>query len=90
MARLTAAERKALPDSAFAGPGRTYPVPDKSHARFAKSAASRAANVGNISKATERKIDRTADAKLGKGGPRTASHANVRNPKSHAEKLSHC
>jgi hypothetical protein len=31
MARLTAAKRNALPDSAFAGPNRTYPIPDKSH-----------------------------------------------------------
>lgn len=35
MARLTAAERNSLPDSAFAGPGRTYPVEDASHARNA-------------------------------------------------------
>ena len=41
MARLTAAARNALPDSAFAGPNRTYPVPDRSHAVFAKQMASR-------------------------------------------------
>lgn len=35
MARLTAAARKALPDSAFAGPNRTFPVPDKNHAMAA-------------------------------------------------------
>ena len=32
MAKLTTAKRNALPDSAFAGPNRTYPIPDKSHA----------------------------------------------------------
>ncbi|MDE2259632.1 MAG: hypothetical protein KGK17_04825 [Betaproteobacteria bacterium] len=35
MARLTAAQRKALPDSAFAGPNRTYPVNDAAHAKAA-------------------------------------------------------
>lgn len=32
--------RRALPDSAFAGPGRSYPIPDKAHARNALSRAS--------------------------------------------------
>lgn len=32
MAKLTSKGRKALPDSAFAGPGRSYPVPDKARA----------------------------------------------------------
>lgn len=35
MARLTAAARNALPDSTFAGPNRTYPIEDASHARNA-------------------------------------------------------
>jgi hypothetical protein len=35
MARLTASTRRALPDSAFAGPGRTYPMEDKAHAAAA-------------------------------------------------------
>lgn len=43
-----------------------YPMGDKKHARLAKSGASRAFNVGNISKATEKKIDAKADKKLGK------------------------
>lgn len=41
MARLTAARRNALPASAFAGPNRTYPVPDTSHAIFAKAMATK-------------------------------------------------
>ncbi len=46
MAKLTIAQRKALPKSAFAvpskapGPG-SYPIPDASHAANAKSRASR-------------------------------------------------
>jgi hypothetical protein len=39
MARLSTKERNALPDSAFAGPGRSYPINDKNHARAALSMA---------------------------------------------------
>lgn len=35
MARLTAAQRKAIPSKDFAGPGRSYPIEDASHARAA-------------------------------------------------------
>jgi len=37
VATLTAASRKALPDSAFALPGRRYPIHDEAHARNAMS-----------------------------------------------------
>jgi hypothetical protein len=40
MAKLTAATRNRLPASAFAGPDRSYPVQDASHARNALSRAS--------------------------------------------------
>lgn len=64
MAKLTTKRRKALPKSDFAGPGRSYPVMDKSHARNAKSRASQAVNSGRMSKSEERKIDAKADRKL--------------------------
>jgi len=32
MAKLSSKERKALPGKDFAGPDRSYPVPDRSHA----------------------------------------------------------
>ena len=35
MAKLSAAERKKIPDSEFAGPDRTYPIEDKDHAEAA-------------------------------------------------------
>ena len=35
MAKLTVQARNGLDDSQFAGPGRTFPVPDKKHARAA-------------------------------------------------------
>lgn len=39
MARLNAAQRNRLPGSAFAGPGRSYPVEDIGHAKAALSRA---------------------------------------------------
>ncbi len=35
MAKLTAAKRKKLPASTFAGPDRSFPIPDAGHARAA-------------------------------------------------------
>lgn len=66
MAKLTAARRKALPSSDFAGPDRSYPVNDRSHAANAKARASQAVNAGRMSKSEESKIDAKADRVLGK------------------------
>jgi hypothetical protein len=65
MAKLTTKARNALPDSAFAGPDRSYPVQDASHAANAKARASQAVNAGRMSKGTEAKIDARANRKLG-------------------------
>jgi hypothetical protein len=65
MAKLSTTARKALPSSAFAGPGRSYPVNDKPHARAAKSRASGAENAGRISPAQQSRIDAKADRVLG-------------------------
>lgn len=35
MARLSAADRRSLPSSTFAGPHRSFPIPDPGHARAA-------------------------------------------------------
>jgi hypothetical protein len=40
MAKLSASARNALPGSVFAGPDRSYPIPDASHARNALARAS--------------------------------------------------
>ena len=72
MAKLTAKARKALPDSAFAGPNRSYPVQDRGHAIAAKSRASAAVNKGRMSKGQEAKIDAAANRKLGKPAKRSA------------------
>ena len=67
MAKLSAAQRKKLPKSSFAGPGRSYPVPDKSHAANAKARASQAVKAGRMSKGEEASIDAKANRVLGKG-----------------------
>jgi len=44
MAKLKAKTRNALPNSAFAGPDRSYPIEDESHARNALARASQHAS----------------------------------------------
>ncbi len=56
MATLSTKERKNLPAKDFAGPGRSFPIPDKSHAEDAIRMASRSYNAGNISKHTKHTI----------------------------------
>jgi len=65
MAKLTTKARKSLPKSDFAGPDRSYPVENKSHAANAKARVSEAVNKGRMSKSEERKIDAKADRVLG-------------------------
>lgn len=67
MAKLTSKARNDLPKGKFAGPDRSYPVPDKSHAANAKARASEMEHKGRISKSEERRIDAKADRVLGKG-----------------------
>ena len=56
MAKLNAAARKKMPKSEFAGPGKSFPVNDPTHARLAISGATRSRNAGNISASEEAKI----------------------------------
>lgn len=68
MAKLTTKQRKALPKSDFAGPGKSYPIPDKAHAQNALARASQQRNKGAMSKAEYDKIHAAAEKKLkGKG-----------------------
>lgn len=48
MGVLFAAKRKALPSAAFAGPGRSFPIPDISHGRDAVREAGHAPDPGAI------------------------------------------
>lgn len=65
MAKLTAKQRKKIPNSEFGLPKeRKYPMPDKSHAANAKARATQMADKGKISKAQESKIDAKANKVL--------------------------
>lgn len=64
MARLSAAKRNKLPPSAFAGPDRSYPVEDRSHAANAKARAKQALDKGRISFAQYMRIVAKADRTL--------------------------
>lgn len=66
MAKLSTKARKKLPKGDFAGPYRSYPIPDRVHAANAKARASQAVKTGRMSKSTEEKIDAKANKKLGK------------------------
>lgn len=64
MARLTARQRRKIPSRDFAGPGRSFPVNDASHARAAIRMAPRSYHAGNISKSTEKRIVSRAKRRL--------------------------
>lgn len=66
MTKLTTKARNALPDKVFAGPGRSYPVNDASHAANAKARATQQVAAGNLSPAQKQKIDAKANAVLKK------------------------
>jgi hypothetical protein len=66
MAELKARTRNKLPDSKFAGPNRSYPVNDRSHAANAKARATQQVNAGNLSPASAARIRAKADRILGK------------------------
>lgn len=57
---LTKASRKALPKKDFAGPGKSYPVENKAHARAAEMDAGSAAKKGRMSDAEKDRIDAKA------------------------------
>ena len=67
MSDLSTKKRNSLPRSDFGLPEeRKYPMPDKPHARNAKSRASQQEEDGRISKSQKAKIDRKADRILDK------------------------
>lgn len=49
MTVLNAAKREKMPQSKFAGPGKSFPINDPVHQRLAISGATRAEHAGNIS-----------------------------------------
>jgi hypothetical protein len=76
MAKLTTKARKALPASDFAGPGRSYPIPDKAHAANAKARASEFA-----SPALKAKVDAKANKMLGKATAKSKGNPKGRGAK---------
>lgn len=64
MAKLTVKKRNALKPSTFAGPDRSYPIPDKSHAANAKARATQMVNAGKLSPSMAAKIKAKADKVL--------------------------
>lgn len=64
MAVLSTVQRKALPSSAFAGPGRSFPIPDKIHAEEALQFVGRSQAAGNIDATEASRIKSKARAKL--------------------------
>ena len=66
MAKLTTTQRNNLSASKFAGPGKSYPIPDKAHAADAKARATQAVNAGRMSPAAAAKIKAKANKVLGK------------------------
>lgn len=69
MARLTTEARNDLPDSAFAGPHRSFPVNDAPHARKALQLLPRAQHAGTISDKFAAIVKKRAKAKLGQSEP---------------------
>lgn len=59
MGMLNARKRNSLPSSEFAGPGRSYPIPDRSHAANAEARATQ-----NASPALKASIDAKVHAKF--------------------------
>lgn len=68
MTKLTAKVRNKIPKKEFGLPGeRKYPMPDKNHARVAKSRASEMEHKGMLSESSKAKVDAKANKILGKG-----------------------
>lgn len=65
MTKLTAKTRNAIPGKDFAGPDRSYPIEDKSHARNALARASGKPVEGRVRAAVHRKYPDIGSKKLG-------------------------
>ena len=66
MSTLNSKQRKRLPTTVFAGPNRSYTVPDKSHAANAKARATQQYKAGRLSKSQRDRIDAKANTVLSK------------------------
>jgi hypothetical protein len=64
MSKLTAKARAKIPGKKFAGPGRSFPVEDKGHARAALIDVGKAVRAGHISSAEAEHIRAMARSEL--------------------------
>ena len=67
MATLTNKQRKAMPQSDYALPGKRFPVEDRTHAANAKARATQGVKAGTLSPAQKTKVDAAANKTLNKG-----------------------
>jgi hypothetical protein len=65
MGKLSAAARRRLPASDFAGPNRSFPVEDRAHAEAALRLVGRAVKAGSVTPAEAEQIRAKAYARLG-------------------------
>lgn len=65
MSRLTAKQRKDLPQSKYALPGKRFPIPDKAHAIAAERLVGRAVKAGSITPSQAQTVKKKAAIKLG-------------------------
>lgn len=66
MAKLTPKARAKIPGKKFAGPGRSFPIEDKKHAKAAILDAPKAEKAGHITPMQVAMIDRKARKMLNK------------------------
>jgi len=62
MAKLTAKLRRAQPVTDFAGPNRSFPIENRTHAIDAKARTTQAVKAGRITPGEAAKIGKDADA----------------------------
>jgi hypothetical protein len=65
MAKLSAGKRRSMPKGQFAGPGKSFPINDRTHAKLAIAGATRSERAGNISASEAGRIKAKARKKLG-------------------------
>ncbi len=76
--KLTTEARKQIPGGQFAGPNRSFPIADKSHARAALSMAHYASNPGAIRAAVHAKYPSIGKAGHMSGFVASVKHARKR------------
>jgi len=87
MAKLTTKKRKAIPKKEFGLPEqRSYPMPDKSHAKNAKARAAQMFKAGKLTRGEMDKIVKKANNILGASTPTAAKKKGLETAKTMAKK----